>query len=124
MTNTKKTGFDRRTPEHSALSLGLGHSEALLTTGALQSAYEGYVPKTRVVLFEAALAAANGLSFDDALGSITRDAARILGIDQRVGSIEKGKDADLACFDGDPFEYTSHCTTTIIDGKVVSDKAN
>src|SRR4051794_24228294 len=91
---------------------------------ALQSAYEGYVAKTRVVLFEAALAAANGLSFDDTLASITRDAAKILGISDRVGSIEKGKDADLACFDGDPFEYVTHCTTTIIDGKVVSEKAN
>jgi imidazolonepropionase-like amidohydrolase len=91
---------------------------------ALQSAYEGYVPKTRVVLFEAALAAANGLSFDDALGSITRDAAKILDISDRVGSIEKGKDADIACFDGDPFEYTTHCTTTVIDGMVVSDKPN
>jgi imidazolonepropionase-like amidohydrolase len=91
---------------------------------ALQSAYEGYVPKTRVVLFEAAIAAANGLSFDDALGAITRDAARILGVDDRIGSIEKGKDADIACFDGDPFEYTTHCTTTIIDGKIVSEKSN
>ncbi|MCH7872405.1 MAG: amidohydrolase family protein [Planctomycetes bacterium] len=88
---------------------------------ALQSGYEGYVPKTRVVLFEAALAAANGLSFAEALGSITIDAARILGIDKRVGSLEIGKDGDVALYDGDPFEYTSHCVGVIIDGRVVSD---
>ncbi len=88
---------------------------------ALQSGYEAYVPKTRVVLFEAALAAANGLSFEDALASITVDAARLLGIDDRVGSLEAGKDGDVALYDGDPFEYTSHCVGTVIDGEVVSE---
>jgi imidazolonepropionase-like amidohydrolase len=90
---------------------------------ALQSGYETYVPKTRVVLFEAGVAAANGLSFTDALSTITIDAARILGIGNRVGSIEAGKDADLALFDGDPFEYTTHVTTVIVNGKVVSEEA-
>lgn len=87
---------------------------------ALQSGYEGYVPKTRVVLFEAAMAAANGLSQRDALATITIDAAKILGIDNRVGSIAVGKDADLAMYDGDPFEFTTHCTGTMINGVVVS----
>jgi len=87
---------------------------------ALQSGYESYVPKTRVVLFEAARAAASGLTFDQTLAAITIDPAKMLGIDKRVGSIEVGKDADLAFFDGDPFEYTSHCTGVVINGKVVS----
>ncbi len=88
---------------------------------ALQSGLENYVPKTRVVLFEAGAAAANGLSFRDALATITIDAARILGVDQRVGSIAAGKDADLAMYDGDPFEYTTHCIGTIINGSVASE---
>jgi imidazolonepropionase-like amidohydrolase len=87
---------------------------------ALESGYESYVPKTRVVLWEAALAAANGLSFEQALATITIDAARILGIDQRVGSLQVGKDGDVALYDGDPFEYTSHCIGVVIEGKVVS----
>jgi imidazolonepropionase-like amidohydrolase len=91
---------------------------------ALQSAFEAYVPKTRVVLFEAALAASNGLKFEDALATITIDAAKILGVDKRVGSIEAGKDADIALFDGDPFEYTTHCTGTIIDGLIVNSDAH
>lgn len=90
---------------------------------ALQSGYESYVPKSRVVLFEAAIAAGHGLPFDQALASVTIDAAKLLGIEARVGSLETGKDADLALFDGDPFEYTSHVTGVVIDGKVVSDKA-
>ncbi len=88
---------------------------------ALQSGYEGYVPKTRVVLFEAAMAAANRMLPQEAMATITIDAARILGIDNRVGSLEKGKDADIAMYDGDPFEFTSHCTGTIINGQVVSE---
>ena len=89
---------------------------------ALQSGFEGYVPKTRVVLFEAGVAAANGLSFAEALSTVTIDAARILGIANRVGSLEAGKDADVALFDGDPFEYTTHVIGVIIDGQVVSDE--
>ncbi len=88
---------------------------------ALQSGYEGYVPKTRIVLFEAALAASNGLSMRDALATVTIDAAKILGLETSLGSLEKGKDGDVAMFDGDPFEYTSHCVGTIINGKIVSE---
>jgi imidazolonepropionase-like amidohydrolase len=88
---------------------------------AMQSGFEDYVPKTRVVLFEAAISAANGLSFEQALAAITIDAAKILGVAERVGSLEVGKDGDVALYDGDPFEYTSHCTGVIIDGKVVSE---
>lgn len=91
---------------------------------ALQSGFENYVPKTRVVLFEAAVAAANGLTFEEALASVTIDAARILGVSARVGSLETGKDADLALYDGDPFEYTTHCTGTIINGKLVSEEVH
>jgi imidazolonepropionase-like amidohydrolase len=91
---------------------------------ALQSGFESYVPKTRVVLFEAAAAAAYGLTFEEALGAITIDAARILGIEKRVGSIEPGKDGDLALYDGDPFAWTSHCVGTVIEGDVVSEVAN
>jgi len=88
---------------------------------ALQSGYEGYVPKTRVALFEAAIAAANGLTTEQALAAITSDAATILGIADRVGSLQPGLDGDVAIFDGDPLEYTTHCTGVVIDGRVVSD---
>lgn len=91
-------------------------------TVAIQSGFEPYVPKTRAVLFEAAVAAANGMTFDEALAAVTIDAARILGIEARVGSLEAGKDADLALFDGDPFEYTTHVTHVVIDGRIVSEE--
>jgi imidazolonepropionase-like amidohydrolase len=86
---------------------------------AFQSGFEDYVPKTRVVLYEAAIAAAHGLGSDAALRTVTIDAARILGVDARLGSVAVGKDGDLALYDGDPFEYTSHCIATVIEGVVV-----
>jgi imidazolonepropionase-like amidohydrolase len=88
---------------------------------AFQSGYESYVPKTRVVLFEAAIAASRGLGFERALAGLTIDAARMLGIADRLGSLVVGKDADLALFDGDPFEYTSHATATVIRGRLFAD---
>ncbi|MBC8042648.1 MAG: amidohydrolase family protein [Rhizobacter sp.] len=88
---------------------------------AFQSGYEAYVPKTRIVLYEAAVAAANGLAFNDALSALTIDAAKLLGIEKRVGSLEQGKDADVVLFDGDPFEYTTHTCGVIIGGAVASE---
>ncbi len=87
---------------------------------AFQSGYESYVPKTRVVLFEGAVAVAHGLEAASALRHLTLDAARLLSIDERVGSLEVGKDGDLALFDGDPFEYTTHVVGAVIDGHHVS----
>jgi imidazolonepropionase-like amidohydrolase len=88
---------------------------------ALQSGYESYVPKTRVVLFEAAMAVHYGASFDQALQLVTTGPADILGIADRVGSLEVGKDGDVALFDGDPFEYTTRVIGTIINGQRVSE---
>jgi imidazolonepropionase-like amidohydrolase len=67
------------------------------------------------------VAAAHGLSVNDALAAITIDAARIIGVDKRVGSLEAGKDADVVIFDGDPFEYTSHVCGVLVNGVVVSE---
>ncbi|MBX7222733.1 MAG: amidohydrolase family protein [Blastocatellia bacterium] len=91
---------------------------------ALQSGYEAYVPKTRMVLFEAGAAAANGLTLAEALGTITMQAAKILGISDRVGSLEIGKDGDVVLFDGDPFEYTSHVKGVVIEGVLVSEETH
>lgn len=85
---------------------------------SIESGFEGYVPKTRIILYEAAVALRNGLSYDDALRAITTIPAKLLGIDNRVGSIEKGKDADIVLFNGDPFEYTTKACVVIVDGKV------
>ena len=89
---------------------------------AIGTGFEGYVPKTRVLRYEAAIAMVHGLGFEKALRSITLDAARILGIDDRFGSLEVGKAADLVLYDGDAFEHTTHVTHTLIGGRVVYDR--
>jgi imidazolonepropionase-like amidohydrolase len=85
---------------------------------AMMSGYEAYVPKNRVLLFEAGIAAANGLGMEKALRAATIDAATILGIQDRVGSLSAGKDADVVLFDGDPFEYTSHVLGVFVNGQL------
>lgn len=85
---------------------------------AFQSGYEGYVPKSRIARYEAAIAAANGLGFDGAMQALTMGAAEILGIADRVGSLEEGKDADVVLFDGDPFEYLTSVQAVIVNGEV------
>jgi imidazolonepropionase-like amidohydrolase len=72
---------------------------------------------------EAAVAMVHGLGFDRALRAITLDAAKLLGIDDRFGSLEAGKAADLVLYDGDPFEHATHVTHTVIGGRVVYDRA-
>lgn len=68
----------------------------------------------------AGLAVKAGLSEKEALKAITINPAEILGIDDRVGSIEKGKDADLALFSSNPLtDILSESLLTVINGEVV-----
>ncbi|MFO0930638.1 MAG: amidohydrolase family protein [Gemmataceae bacterium] len=90
---------------------------------AIGTGYEGYVPKTRVLRHEAAVAAVNGLGVERALAAVTLEAARLVGVADSRGSLEAGKAADLVLYDGDPFEHRTHVTHTLIDGRVVFDRA-
>ena len=67
----------------------------------------------------AGLAAREGLGIDEALRAITINAAEICGVDDRVGSLEPGKDADIAIFDGNPLEVFTRCLYTIVNGEVI-----
>jgi len=71
----------------------------------------------------AAMAVRHGLSWDQALETITINPARILGLDHRIGSLKEGKDADFAIFDGDPFHYRSHCLATYVEGRPVWERS-
>lgn len=90
---------------------------------AIASGVEHYVPKTRVARYEAAMAMVYGLGFERALKAITLDAAKILEIDDRFGTLEPGKAADLVLYDGDPFEHATHVAAVVVDGRVVHDRA-
>ena len=60
-----------------------------------------------------------GLPPDEALRAVTLYAAEHLGLEKRMGSIEPGKDADLAVWDGDPLDARTHVVKTFIDGAEV-----
>ncbi len=69
--------------------------------------------------FCAAMAVREGMDENEALKAITINAAEITGIDNRVGSLEKGKDGDIIIMDGNPLDIRTKIKTTIIGGKVV-----
>ncbi len=71
---------------------------------------------------DAAFAVRGGLSGEKALSTITLDAARLLGVDDRIGSLEPGKDADFLILDGDPLHYKTFVLQTIVNGKVRYEK--
>ncbi|WP_353892723.1 amidohydrolase [Proteinivorax hydrogeniformans] len=71
----------------------------------------------------AALAHKDGLPKEEALKAITINAAEIIGVGERVGSIEKGKDADIILLDGDLFDYKTKVLKTIINGEVIYDRS-
>ena len=69
-----------------------------------------------------AVAVREGASEEGALKAITINAAKITGIADRVGSIEVGKDADIAVFSGHPFDFRSRCVLTLVKGKVAHEE--
>ncbi len=71
---------------------------------------------------EAAFAIRGGLDEQAALESITIAAAEMIGVRDRVGSIEEGKDADLIVLDGDPFDYRTFVEMTFVNGKLLYEK--
>ena len=67
----------------------------------------------------AGLAVREGLPMDVALKAITINAAKICGVDDKVGSLIEGKDADIAIFSGNPLETFTKTIYTIIDGQII-----
>lgn len=69
----------------------------------------------------AGLAVKQGLPMEEGLKAITINAARICGVADQVGSLKKGKDADIAIFSGNPMEVFTETLYTILDGVIVYD---
>lgn len=76
------------------------------------------IPQKYLVLCSA-LACKSGMDEIEALKAITINPAKILGIDNRVGSIKEGKDADIVIYKGHPFDIFSEVEYVLIDGRVV-----
>jgi imidazolonepropionase-like amidohydrolase len=72
----------------------------------------------RYLTINAALAVREGMPEEEALKAITINPAKIIGVDDRVGSLEMGKDADIVVFSGHPFDYQAVAELVLVDGDV------
>ncbi|MEP3481501.1 MAG: amidohydrolase family protein [Fuerstiella sp.] len=88
-----------------------------------EAADNGTTLGTHYFWYQAATAVRYGMPEADALKALTIDSAKLLGIDNAVGSIEKGKDADLVILTGEPLSGSTWVKTTIVAGKVVYEKS-
>lgn len=94
----------------------------ILAKAGVKVAIASAFPETpiRYLFVSAALACAEGMPEEDALKAITISAAEILGIADRVGSLDAGKDADIVVYDGHPFEITSRVDRVYMNGELVA----
>ena len=102
---------------------GIPHNAALVkSTGAPVAIHSDSSNEVQRLNIQASKTLRYGMTEADALETITLDPARILGISDRVGSIEVGKDADFALFSGPPLDVYSLVLATWIDGEQVYDR--
>ncbi|MGB9893549.1 MAG: amidohydrolase family protein, partial [Candidatus Saccharicenans sp.] len=98
---------------------GIAYNAAYCTKrGILVSINSDSAERIRRLFNEAGKAVKYGLTRDEALKMITINAAKQLGVDRLVGSIEVGKQADLALFNEHPMSAYTRCDLTIIEGEV------
>lgn len=75
-----------------------------------------------MLLLSVCLFVKNGMSYEHALKSITINPAKTFGLDNKIGSIKVGKDADLVILNGDPLKSMTKIIMTIIDGNIVYER--
>jgi imidazolonepropionase-like amidohydrolase len=76
----------------------------------------------KYLTINAALAVREGMPEQEALQSVTINAAEIIGVDDRVGSLEVGKDADVVVFNGHPFDYRTVAEWVFVDGHLAYER--
>jgi len=85
---------------------------------------DDWITDSRLLLRTAAMAVRAGMSRDGALEAVTLASARQLGLDDRIGSLEPGKDADLVILSGDPFSVHTQVLETWVEGERVYDASD
>ncbi|NLY72623.1 MAG: amidohydrolase family protein [Tissierellia bacterium] len=101
--------------------ISLDNAKELSEAGVSLALTEDTDYNTWQLLMHIGLLVKRGLDWNVALAGVTLEAAKIIQLDHRLGSIEVGKDADFAVFDGDPFSNYTSCQMTVIDGEVYTD---
>ncbi len=85
---------------------------------------DDFITDSRLLLRAAALAVRNGMSRAGALEALTLAPARMLGLADRIGSLEAGKDADFVVLSGDPFSVYATVEQTWVEGRLIYDRSN
>jgi len=111
LTNRAKVELKGINLENPRIMAGAGVDFAIMT--------DHPVVPIQYLSVSAALAVKGGLKEEDALKAITINAAQIIGLDDRLGSLEPGKDADIVIFDRHPFDYRAKLERTFIGGRQV-----
>ena len=105
--------------------LSYENGAALEKAGALVGFHtDDYITDSRLFLRSAGLAVRAGMSRDKALYAMTMAGAIMLEMQDRVGSLEAGKDADFIVLSGDPLSVYTHVLETWVEGKKVFDRSN
>jgi imidazolonepropionase-like amidohydrolase len=108
------------TREDEPYDTAYANAAKLQQAGVLFAFSAGGASNIRILPYQAAMAAAFGLPREEALKGVTLYPARILGVEDRLGSIEPGKDATLFATDGDPLEIRTQVLRAWIDGREIS----
>jgi imidazolonepropionase-like amidohydrolase len=74
----------------------------------------------RNLKYDAGVAVAYGLSWDEALRAVTLTPAEVLGVANRIGSLQPGRDANIVVWSGDPFEFATRAEHVLIRGREVA----
>lgn len=86
---------------------------------ALQSSSSGL----QSLWYQAALCVGHGMPREQAIAAVTTTAAKIIGLDERVGTLEPGKDGNVVIFSGDPLSVTTHVEHVVLEGNHVYDRS-
>lgn len=106
------------------VDLRMDNAAILERAGVLVSIHsDDAIVDSRMLLREAGLAVRGGMSRDGALRALTINGARQMRLDDRVGSLEAGKDADFLILDGDPLSIYSHVLETWVEGEKLFDRS-
>lgn len=116
------SGPSGSTLESAAILKKAGIKFAIVPPGKYFATWGGIGEDLLTMPMEAAFAVQGGLDEQTALEAMTINAAEILGIADRVGSLQIGKDADIIILDGHPLHHSSFVELTLVNGKILYDK--